>query len=91
VRRRVRVESDGVELHFFYENGSQSVLHITSKHGTTPTQAIDAFFQASSRYDNEQDWLESVGQEHAILWNWIEESKSLCACSGRERWRGWAI
>jgi len=77
VRSRIVIESDGVEFHFFYSKGSETVLHITDRHGTSPEQAITTYFEGLTQFDQEHDRFETVGGECALLWNWIERGKSL--------------
>jgi len=76
-RKRVIYEAGGIQFHFFFERGSSSVLHITAKHSTLPTDAPDVFREGITAYDEAHNRFVTTTLRHRLTWNWIDKDQSV--------------
>lgn len=77
MRNRYIVNARGIDFHLFFRKGSNTVLHIADRHQTTAEEAIEAYFEGTSAYDEDHNRFETTTDRRAVLWNWIDPDKSV--------------
>ena len=66
-REALTVDVGGERFRFYFDSGR--ILHITRAHGTTPEEAIAAYFGTRSTQWNERHRrFESVTRTHGLYW-----------------------
>lgn len=58
---------------FKFEEGHTDILHIWARHTTEPKDAIKAFFEGESIWNDEYERFETSTQTHTVFWFWIDE------------------
>jgi len=68
-RRALIIEAGGERFRFYYDVDVPEVLHIAWQHGTTPTEAIQAFFATTEATWNERhERYESLTDAVGLYW-----------------------
>jgi hypothetical protein len=77
-----RVEENGIEFLFKYDDDAPELLHIYARHLTDVDDALDAFFGAHTKSWNiEFGRFESYTATHGLFWFWLEENKVVMVIS----------
>ena len=86
VREALIIEAGGERFRFYYDLEVPEVLHITLRHGTTPEDAIGAFFDGEvSSWDAARQRFESATATHGLYWTRHPHDDSVIVISCFER------
>lgn len=81
------MEAGGERFRFYYDPERPTVLHITWRHGTTPEDAVAAFFEAGgAEWDEQHARWESTGDRHTVYWARHAHDGSVVVITCFERW-----
>lgn len=77
-----RVEENGIEFLFKYDDDAPELLHIYARHVTEVDDALDTFFGAETKMWNaEFKRFESYTATHGLFWFWLDENKVVMVIS----------
>lgn len=63
------IEAGGERFRFYYDLDAPNVLHVTTQHGTTPEDAIGAFFAgAAGPWDEAKKRFQTFTDTHGLYW-----------------------
>ena len=66
-REALIIEAGGELFRFYYDLEAPEVLHITLRHGTTPRDAIRAFFEGESgSWNQARQRFETISESHGL-------------------------
>jgi hypothetical protein len=69
IREALILDAGGERFRFYYDQEYPDVLHITLRHGTTPVNAIQTFFEGSALpWDDTRARFETVTETHGLYW-----------------------
>ncbi len=63
-------EGTGIRFVFKYDEADPSLLHIYTRHLTTPEEAIRAFREGEAIWNEHHQRYESRTATHAVYWFW---------------------
>lgn len=68
-REALIVEANGERFRFYYDLDQPQLLHVTLRHGTTPPDAIEVFFESQTGpRDDAHARYETLTETHGIYW-----------------------
>lgn len=76
-----RVEENGIQFVFKYDDDARELLHIYARHLTSIDDALDTFFGTRAKWNNDQKRFESYTETHGLFWFWLEENKTVMVIS----------
>ena len=80
------MESRGERFRFYYDLEAPEVLHITLRHGTTPTDAIRVFYDGVTQaWDELYQRFVTTTRTHGIYWTRHPHDQSVLIISCFER------
>jgi hypothetical protein len=86
IREALIIEAGGERFRFYYDLEVPEVLHVTLRHGTTPEDAIRAFFEGeTSAWDETRARFETVAETHRLYWTRHTHDQSVIVISCFER------
>lgn len=60
----------GLSFLFAIEAGSAGPLHIAIRHGTTPADAVEAYFAGVTTWNDVNQRFETRTASHVVYWTW---------------------
>jgi hypothetical protein len=82
VGRYKRVEENGIQFVFKYDDEAPELLHIYVRHLTSVDDALDVFFSPSPRnWNAERSRFETETETHGLYWFWIDKDKVVMVVS----------
>ncbi len=63
----------GLRFDFKCEPAQPSLLHIFVRHGTSPQEAVDTFFEGETTWEEEHKRFETFTGTHGLYWAWREQ------------------
>jgi hypothetical protein len=60
-------EANGQRFFFLYDRYQPNILHVVLR-GTTPEDAIRAYFEAEPTWNAERQRFETIGERHGVYW-----------------------
>ncbi|MDP2327027.1 MAG: hypothetical protein Q8M79_02960 [Dehalococcoidia bacterium] len=85
-RSALIIEAGGERFRFYYDPELPAVLHITWRHGTTPEDAVEAFFDGPAAWNEARARFETVGERHVLYWTRHAHDQSVIVISCFGRW-----
>lgn len=86
IREALIIEAGGERFRFYYDLDVPEALHVTVRHGTTPEEAIRAFFEGEEGPWNEaRQRFETATETHGIYWTRHPHDGSVIVISCFER------
>jgi hypothetical protein len=76
-----RVEENGIEFLFKYDDDAPELLHIYARHVTDIDDALDTFFGGQTTWNAQFERFETFTQTHGLFWFWLEEKKRVMVIS----------
>ncbi len=73
--KRKKISERGILFVFNYDPDDDTLLHIYARHLTTPSDALDCFFDGTTVHNPKHDRFESRTAAHCCYWFWLEEQK----------------
>ena len=70
------VKENGILFFFKYDNTSKKQLHIFVRHLATIENALDAFFDGKSVWNEEYERFETRNETHELYWFWLDDEKT---------------
>ena len=67
-REALRIDAGGEQFRFYYDEEIGEVLHIAARHGTTPGDAIRAFYEGATTRNEQRERFETVTSTHVLYW-----------------------
>ncbi len=71
------VKCNGLIFVFKYDDKKQDILHIYSRHLTTPDDALDLYFNYESVWDEERKRYANFSDTHGLYWFWCNKEKKV--------------
>ncbi len=68
-------EESGIRFLFKTDPDHPELLHIYARHLTTPEDAIETFFAAPPRWNEQYQRQETYSETHALYWNWARPGR----------------
>ena len=66
----ILVESEGLRFRFYLDREFRSTLHIHVRHGMDIPDALELFFDAAARWDEQHKRYENRKGSRALYWAW---------------------
>lgn len=85
-RTALIIEAGGERFRFYYDLEVPELLHITLRHGTTPEEAIRAYFEGETgSWDEARARFATLTDTHALYWTRHARDQSVIVISCFER------
>lgn len=86
VREALIIEVAGERFRFYYDREVPELLHVMVRHGTTPWDAIRAFFEGGETvWDEARQRFQTLGDAHGLYWTRHQYDGSVIVISCFER------
>ena len=86
IREALIIEAGGERFRFYYDLEVPEALHVTLRHGTTPEDAIQTFFEGEHQLRNEErQRFETMSDTLGLYWTRHPHDGSVIVISCFER------
>ena len=86
IREALIIEAGGERFRFYYDLEVPEVLHVTLRHGTTPEDAIQTFFEGEQQlWNEERQRFETMSDTLSLYWTRHPHDGSVIVISCFER------
>jgi hypothetical protein len=70
------VKENGILFFFKYDQSDPTQLHIFVRHLASIEDALDAYFDGTTLWNEENQRFESTNETHTLYWFWLDEKNT---------------